>query len=258
MSDWSLLRCNNVSEDDTASSSYFATITDGAANTKGSYVQLVASLPYSISGIILSYTGSSVGYVLADIAVGASASEKDVIPNLMLATGQGANFSACLFLPISIRAGRRISMRGQGTAGGETTRVKMAFIADTFVGLQSPSRWIDWGTNLGTSRGTTVTSGSANVKGAWAQLTAAADFTTKWLMAAYSVGGGARNIALDIGVGAGGSEVVVVPDLYSAMGNLGGVWGPFPMSIVGGKRVSARFASSTASDTMPVQVYGGA
>jgi hypothetical protein len=118
---------------------------------------------------------------------------------------------------------------------------------------------VDWGTNLGTSRGTVITgNASANVKGTWVQLSAAADFTTKWLLVALTVAGSARNISLDIGVGSAANEQVVVPDLYSGMGGLGGNFGPFPLSIVAGKRVSARIASSNGGgDTVPVIVYGG-
>jgi hypothetical protein len=115
--------------------------------------------------------------------------------------------------------------------------------------------------------GTTVTAGgTANTKGAWAQLFSAATVVNDVYGILICVNNGAannaiRNRLLDIGVdNAGGTNYrVIVPDLitsnaspYTSPG--GGVWYYFPIYIRSGSSIAARAQSSTGNAACSVYV----
>ena len=110
-----------------------------------------------------------------DIAIGGAGSEQVILPNLLVpGTIQTGTGISAVWIPLSIRAGQRIALRSQSATGSLATRVKAQFIADTFIGIQPITRWIDWGTVLGSSLGTTITSSaSVDTKGSYTQLVAA-------------------------------------------------------------------------------------
>jgi hypothetical protein len=71
-----------------------------------------------------------------------------------------------------------------------------------------------------------------------------------------------KNIAADIGVGASGSEIVVVSNLWHAMGNTNAFSTPtprcwsVPVNIAAGSRLAVRIASDTASAAAQYSLYG--
>ncbi len=105
--------------------------------------------------------------------------------------------------------------------------------------------------------GTRATAGgSANTKGSWSQVTASLphDAYGFWLtMAGTATSATSTDGLLDIGIGAGGSEVVLVPDLLA--GWIGSpTQGPrvlfIPIFIPKGTRVAIRNQGVIASDTV--------
>lgn len=259
MGDWPLLRNSLAIEDDTAFSTYFQTVTGGGANAKGSYTQLVSSLARSVSGIILQARGNSAAYMLLDISIGGAGSETVVVPNVGINVANSGDGESTVFIPLSIPAGSRVAVRVQGGGAGATTQVKALFVTDTFVGLQPISSWKDWGADLTTSHGTTITANAAaNVKGAYTQLVAATEFTTKWLCICIEPNNTPRNFSIDLSIGAAASEQVIIPDLLTTNNSLGYRVGPFPFSIPGGSRIAARCACSTGGSIVFVHLIGGA
>lgn len=107
--------------------------------------------------------------------------------------------------------------------------------------------------------GTVLTSaGSANTKGAWVELTASLSGDAYLLeieMVNASIGGAIR-IAVDIGIGAAASEVVLIPDLFISgqFNRLRNANIVVPVSIPAGTRIAARCASSGTSKTVAVNV----
>lgn len=104
------------------------------ANTKGAWAQLVASTPAAIAGIVASFdtqgrtTGTSNIDYLFDIAIGASGSERIILPNyynFMTGAGLATLITVSDLMPLAIPAGSRIAARCQS---GNTT-------ADRTVGL---------------------------------------------------------------------------------------------------------------------------
>lgn len=101
--------------------------------------------------------------------------------------------------------------------------------------------------------GTTVNpSATANTKGSWVQITASttADITFLEVMACL-INGSSGNLCFltDIGVGASGSEVVLVPNLSTSVSsnNTTGIDIIIPLNIPAGTRISARCQCDTAS-----------
>lgn len=113
-----------------------------------------------------------------------------------------------------------------------------------------------------TAQGTLVTP-TVGSKGSWAEAIAALANDTFGLLICIntnSTSGASRNSIVDIGIGASGSEVVLVPDLiggnatgYATGGN--GLWYFFPVAIPAGTRVAVR-AQSTVTTAFRVFIQG--
>lgn len=217
---------------------------------------MAASLARSVSGMLIYIQNAPAGYQLLDIGVGGAGSEQVVVPNIMASEGlSGTHANKALYIPVSIPAGSRVALRSQSSQISGFMTCKCQFLADEYIGVQPPERWIDWGTNLAGSNGTSFTTGNAT-KGAWTQLVAASDFTTKWLMIEIEENTAPVDIAIDIGVGAAAAEQVIIPNLHFTAENLGLTFGPFPFTIPGGSRISVR--GQAAGGTCLAILHGGA
>ncbi len=105
------------------------------ANTKSAYVQLTASTTVDFMGLVVnadistSTTSASFPSWFVDIAIGAAASEKDIIPNIFfLSVGAGAAnivtpCSPLVLIPVPIPSGTRISARAQCGVTTATARL---------------------------------------------------------------------------------------------------------------------------------------
>lgn len=106
-----------------------------------------------------------------------------------------------------------------------------------------------------TTQGTTVTP-AVGSKGSWAEAIPSLDADTFGLLICINgnnVSAGSRNSVVDIGIGAAGSEVVLVPDLIGGnamtyIQNGGGLWYFFPVRIPAGTRVAVRAQGTVVTD----------
>jgi hypothetical protein len=104
------------------------------------------------------------------------------------------------------------------------------------------------------SLGTAVpTHASANTKGAWVEFSAAAPFDIAWLLVNIAFRStAARDALLDIGVGAEGSEQVIISDIQISNSASIGCWQTglrFPVHIPAGARIAMRSQCSTGGTT---------
>jgi hypothetical protein len=114
------------------------------------------------------------------------------------------------------------------------------------IGLQWPG-----GINYGAAAagGTTATPGTtAGTKGAWVQLTAATTVDASWLLVCLAQASNTGNIFFDIGVGASGSELVLIPNLYCGGEGYATADYLIPCPIKAGSRIAIRCSSTVASD----------
>lgn len=106
-----------------------------------------------------------------------------------------------------------------------------------------------------TSDGTPITVASANTKGAWIEVVAAAPYEANGLIVnvRQSVAGSPSHL-IDIGIGAAGSEVVLVPDLLfsSRLGHPSAQW--LPIKVAEGQRVAVRCQSTSTANIPQVTV----
>ena len=109
------------------------------------------------------------------------------------------------------------------------------------------------GINLSTSEATAVASStSANTKGDWVEIDASTSLASDGFWVYIGVNSGANfDCLVDIGIGAEGSEVVLIPNILYSTGDVAGesILIPFPISIASGVRLSARVQDREASAT---------
>jgi hypothetical protein len=122
----------------------------------------------------------------------------------------------------------------------------------------------DIGTVTASSTGTTLTSNAtAGVKGSYVQLIASTAADACWLAVQMRSDSSVGSAALDVAVGAGGSEVIIANNLWAqdATSQEEVVSYLFPVSIPKGTRVAARVASGTSAGPaffVTVQLFDGA
>lgn len=124
--------------------------------------------------------------------------------------------------------------------------------------LASISNATDIATNLSTSRGTTLTADASTtyVKGAWVELVSGTPHDCAWMLVTLPMPfNPGVSIAVDIGIGAAGAEIVVVPNLCVSASWPRCVVYLFPLVIPAATRVAARMSSNALSDTTPLQVH---
>ena len=253
------------------------------AHTKGAWVQLDAATGFDASLLLLDIAVQFQDTLyLFDIGIGASGSEQVLIPNLLVS--QSTAVIPRLSIPISIPAGSRIAVRSQDNFGSSTSFVSGMIIAGGWAG-QSPFNTVNaYGPNTATSNGVIADAGAtANTKGAWAQITASTASAMKAIMVSgiRGVPGTAMTAdfanLVDIGVGASGSEQVLIPNIvFQASITTGGATGsplvlsglgtlfprfipPIPCDIPAGVRLAVRQQSTTtnaADRTSAYAIYG--
>lgn len=129
--------------DTTTSRTLVAVDPGGTANTKGSYAELAAATTQDYSGFFLGFTAgsatnssSSNQQFILDLAVGASGSEKIIVPNIIMNGYSNTSLTAFRpantpYFPIPIPAGCRIAARAQSSATDANGRL----IGVTFHGI---------------------------------------------------------------------------------------------------------------------------
>ena len=104
------------------------------------------------------------------------------------------------------------------------------------------------------SHGTDVMnySTAANTKSPWVQLTASAPCNCSFILINIQQSCAGPTVAIDIGVGAGGSEVAVISNLMAAPGTSTYTYTNtsylFPLQVPAGTRISGRAQSAAAND----------
>lgn len=104
------------------------------------------------------------------------------------------------------------------------------------------------GISLGDSQGTAVASHvSIHTKGAWIELDSASDIDAHGIIVYIESADDARRFLVDIGIGAGGSEQLIINNLHVDPRGFCVHAFPFPISIPVGTRIAARCQSTVGS-----------
>jgi len=249
-------------------------LTNGATSyTKGSYVQIIASTAADSTWIMIyTATQTSGGSAFAvDIAVGASGSEVAVISNLVCSAlePQGVRY----MFPLTIPAGTRIAARMSDNVGFDSLPIAVTVFSDTSASAGTGAAIDTYGFLSTTNYGTAIDPGAtANTKGSYVQITASttadlAGFSLYIDSQGTSTGAvGPITWLIDVAVGASGSEVVILPNLF-IVGVTGSgfsvTYAPvipyLPLQIGAASRIAVRAACSTGTSpdrVLGITVYG--
>lgn len=259
MADWPLLQGShwNMNGAAAASSALTNVTASGTVNTKGSWVQLVASTAFHSTAVGLQFkTPGTASNQLLDIGVGAASSETVLIPDVLV--GMPANVGYWLWFPVGIPAGTRVAARVQSSTASMVTTVGFQAMASGFVPSSPLGGCTTYGAATADSGGTSVDpGGTANTKGSWTQLAASTTGVTRAVVLALGNQANTTRTAadqlFDLGVGAAASEQVVVADVYSRQNTAGNFFppmaGPFFVDVPEGSRLSVRMQSSITDAT---------
>lgn len=241
----------------------------GGSNAKGSWVQVIASTAGDVIELAVTVIGASSSTanssMLLDIGIGAAGSETVLVADIPVGhtTSQGTGIAGFVRIPAYIPAGTRVAVRMQANRTSSTVNVPMLFnYAISAPGTTFTSTRFDtYGANTSASIGATVApDATANVNGAWVELTASTARDHRGFLL-LSQGWGqtatgtltfnAHGYVLELGAGAAGSEVVLgsVHVRTSTGRTRQGPWPDWPIwrPIPAGTRLAARCRCSNAS-----------
>lgn len=229
----------------------------GAGVYTATKVQLVASTSMDWAGLVAMTSGGTTIGSLWKLYVGASGSEVEVAE--FIGTN-GPTEPMPVFLPIAIPAGSRISAaKADGDGFGQAARIHLVPVRGrSFDPMVSRGTLIGAGTGALTDADAGAT---ANTKGAWAQLIASTVREAKgFTLLGWGDTSSSSSVRFhaDVGVGAAGSEQIVLADVALAQEGfrvglrgtpIGPIWTPIPA----GSRIAVRAqcSSAAASDRVP-------
>jgi hypothetical protein len=191
----------------------------GTAFVKSSWVVLTTSWPFDSEGVIVMASSPSAGVAMftLDIARGATGSELPVISDLWCPETTSLLTE---YIPLRIKAGEQIQARINSDQVFVNLQVQMFPIGGStrrMFGYGGGNRW-QTNLNTGTLRGTQVDPGSTtNTKGAWTTLISSTNGLVTTLMLTtrgWHTVNAQTNCLIDIGIGAAGSEQVLIPNMY--------------------------------------------
>jgi hypothetical protein len=268
MPDFPMVGASRFATAGAVSASSAGTSLTPSTNAESAYTQLIASTTFDAQGVLVSLKNAgATAQSVIDLAIGGAGSEVNIANDLII-SGR-VNMSVLYYLPIAIPAGTRLSVRGSRSAASASVRVECLLVGQGFSPSAPLGRCTTYGGVVSPAGGISIDpGGSANTEGSWTQITAS---TTSAISALIIGIGGQGNDArasydwlLDIGIGAGGSEVVLIPDLALSSSNGHNMVvpqsiGPIPCSIPAGTRLSVRAQCSGTDATdrlFDVILYG--
>jgi hypothetical protein len=260
----------------TSLASAYVTVTSSATiNTKGTWTQISASTPSDCSWMLISTGNSGGNHASVDIGFGAAASERILVADIVVGSfAIGINTN--LLLPISVPAGTRIAARTQAKVASSLMLTLISTFDDAFGSAPSPNSSFDTlGFVSSTTLGTAVDPGAtASTKGAWVQLSASLTNDLNGFFLCFDVRGATNGTVgggfftyVDVGIGASGSEKVILSNFMVPFYMITGVTmclpghtPYFPIPIRAGQRLAVRAASDTnvsPDRIVGVTFYGG-
>jgi hypothetical protein len=232
------------------------TFNAGNSNSMGAWTQIVAATPHAASGFWVCVVNKvNLGDYLFNIGIGAAGSEVVIVPYILVS--RLAPETVWIYVPIAIPANTRMVAQAQTvlSSGTNSVGVGIYLIGQGFIPSCGMGRVMALGVNTAASTGTALADPGAvaHTKGAW-QAIATTVNPVRWLYAIpgmrNTTHGSGTKFLLDIAVGAAGSEVVILPNLFFSSQNsvfVPNILGPFPVSVAPGISISARFQTSSTA-----------
>ena len=205
-------------------SSYTAVASDATVNTKGAWVELIASTSADANAISLHIANYIINFqnpaTLIDIGTGAAGSETVLVGDIGVG-GAGQFFTLpgglSFTIPIRIPAGTRIALRSQSAYTGLTGNAIVAVHAwgDTTL---APTSVDVLGTDTSTSQAFVPT-----INGGWTEIVASTAQDYDGFVFVISGNGAhatnSRDLFASLGVGAAGSETSIIRQRFLMQGS---------------------------------------
>jgi hypothetical protein len=274
MGDWGIDRSHSFITPigiDTATSKGTTIVGHDNAHTKGSWVQLSAAITFDASGIIINIPWTDTYSYLVDIGIGGEGSELVLISNILShcnsdnakTRGQKGSY----FFPVHIPKGTRVSARCQSSVGAKSLEVILYLVSGGFTSNAPYNIVSTFGDTAASTTGTAVDpGGSANTKGSWVQFSASCSFALREVIIAVTASGNSYGrLLMDIGIGGGGSEVVIISNWaiyhqYDSQTRYPCVSPLLPFSVPAGSRIAVRCQNDNIDDAtnrvLGVILYG--
>lgn len=252
----------------TPSTGAYGTRATGSAstNTKGSWTQVNASLPFDSYGFWIAIAGTATSGTLTDalldIGIGGSGSEVVLVPDLLAGwAGTPTQGPRQLWIPIFIPKGTRVAVRCQGQTAPETIDVMFFFRGgrpdmrgELFSGCDAYGV-----TSSGASTGVSHTPGITGAESSWASLGSALsrDYGAVLLLVQGAASTTENAIAYHFEVGISSTTLAE----WYWMGNTGEyLVGPVPpeaasLSLPSGSQLQVRAESSGTAQAHDVAAY---
>lgn len=240
------------------------TLTPGASNVKGSWADIGGTTGFAYKQIMVAMANNGAAAdAVVDIGINVGGNRFIIAEDLRFASSRRSAAEGAQYfgLPLFVPAGAQLSGRVASSSGAAgTIQVAITGFSAGIGGVAPFSRCRALYTPS-LSRGVTIDpGGTANTKGAYAELVASSGFNAAALMCAIGFAGdvsraAAGNAALDIAMGASSSEQLVLRDFIISWGTI--FDGPsiasspiIPCYAPSGTRFSARSQSTitTAGD----------
>jgi hypothetical protein len=248
---------------DSAGSGGISITKAAAINTKGPWVELTASAPLDAGGLLIHGNNFRAG--CWDLSIGAAGDEANKIIVNDLFNGMGGNSQqsggTSVMLPLAVKAGSRLSARMQCVQLTYSSGLAVYLLAGAFQSNPPFNRCVTYGFDSSNTKGTDIDPGATiNTKGAWTEFVASLTHPVKAILLCTNhtdaTNVGYTTYLIDIGVGAAGSEKVVVPDIWAVYDYYWGIKIPYTRliacNIAAGSRVSLRAQCSINTATKRV------
>lgn len=231
---------------------------DGTPNVKGAWSTAVASTPFPVRHLSLTFEADYGPYPsLVDVAVGPVGSETLIVENLItVANGYGDAFPGAWQLPVAIPAGSRIALRSQTPNGYAGVYATVGIAPVDFRDPRIMGVFTTYGADTSASLGTNVdVAGPAKTFSPWVELTSATVRDHYELIVALVANDGdvvaPRAFRAQLGAGAAGSEAVIANELVvggSQQTDRAGKNWRLPIAVPAGTRLAVRAACNVTID----------
>lgn len=266
MADWPLYQGGNVLDAiqgvDGGGELWYTEVPHGAIHTKGSWKQIIASIPRNWDGVVLRFHSQGYYRYMVDLGIGPLGEEVVVVPDIPWQAYTHEILGG--FLPVSLPAGQRLAMRLQNSNGGGGSGLRgiVTGVGATQRTLTGYNRMERFGVVPASTQLTTLT-GDDTTAAAWGAWVEMGTTTFPWnLMEIHTMNPTTAFawMEIEIGVGAMGSEVVLLDNYFRT--RLSGlnlsIESPYqwPVSLPEGTRIAARVRAN-GTTTIDIQCSVG-
>lgn len=241
-------------------------------HVKGNFIEIVntTSKPSNGLHIFCKQVASSAGVrnYLLDIALGTTGSEVVVIPNLHGSSSDTGTSGKSWYFPYYIPEGTRISARAQASTSADTSFVGVMLYQGNNYYNNAPGEICDYGTDLTTSTGLTLSTfdsnGGTNSMGPWKAVTSGLTRSHRfWVCTVGNASDTNLNNEADlteIGVGITSGSVTTLAKFHNHESTLETVESSFPQLLyapnVAGTTLWTRILAAASDNVRSIIIHG--